>query len=124
MGCITQKSPKKLFTKDDLLELQKHFEELHEKRVKILKWMEGGIECSTKIPNRTKLKWKNTEGTEQPLYWQEAWGREQQLVQHPSLIDSRNSKLSCITLIDENLRLPSEKEIELFWSEFHTNNTL
>ncbi|UJR27177.1 hypothetical protein I4U23_008473 [Adineta vaga] len=119
MGCTTLKSSKTFFTKTDLIELQKHPEELHEKRIKILKWMEDNIECQIKSNNNySKIKSKIIQENIQLLYWQEAWEREQQLVQHPSLMDLSNSKISCITLIDENLRLPTDQEVDVFWKNF------
>jgi hypothetical protein len=118
MGCATQKSSKALFSKADLIELQKHPEELHEKRMKILRWMEDDVEFQLKNNTYPKSNSKKIEENEQLLSWQEAWAREQELVQHPSMIDTCQSKISCITLINENLRLPRADEVTAFWSDF------
>ncbi|CAF1303694.1 unnamed protein product, partial [Adineta steineri] len=65
-----------------------------------------------------KVNWKNIKENVQLTYWQEAWEREQELVKHPSMVDSCESKISCITMIDENLRVLCDEEIETFWKDF------
>jgi hypothetical protein len=118
MGCGTHKSSKIFFNKSDLIELQKYPEELHEKRIKILKWMEDDLESKTKMNDYKKINWKNIKENEQLTYWQEAWQREIELVKHPSMVDSCESKIPCITLIDENLRLLCNEEVDTFWKDF------
>jgi hypothetical protein len=125
MGCGTNKSPKTFLNKADLIELQKYPEELHEKRMKILKWMEDDVGFKSKMNDSNKINWKHIKENEQLSYWQEAWQREQELVQHPSMVDSCESKMSCITLIDENLRILCNEDVETFWRDFEqTKNTL
>ncbi|CAF1354400.1 unnamed protein product [Adineta steineri] len=118
MGCATHKLPKQLFNKADLIELQKYSDELHEKRIKILKWMEDDLELKSPMNDYKKINWKNIKENEQLTYWQEAWEREQELVKHPSMVDSCESKISCITMIDENLRVLCDEEVETFWKDF------
>ncbi|CAF4720342.1 unnamed protein product, partial [Rotaria socialis] len=96
MGCGFYKASKALLKREDLIELQKYPEELHEKRIKILQWMENDLGLKTKSIDRKKIK-----ENEQLVYWQEAWQREQELVKHPSMVDSCESKMPCITLIDD-----------------------
>ncbi|CAF1393097.1 unnamed protein product [Adineta steineri] len=118
MGCATHKLPKQLFNKADLIELQKYSDELHEKRIKILKWMEDDLEVKSPMNDYKKIYWKNIKENVQLTYWQEAWEREQELVKHPSMVESCESKISCITMIDENLRVLCDEEIETFWKDF------
>ncbi len=119
MGCGTHKSSKIFLNKTDLIELQKYPEELHEKRIKILKWMEDGLGLKTKMNDYSnKINWKNIKESEQLLYWQEAWQREQELVKHPSMVDLCESKMSCITSINENLQLLCNEDVEKFWKDF------
>lgn len=121
MGCATAKPSKALFTKADLLALQKHSDDFNEKRMKILKWLEGDVDFHEKIKlHPAGSTTKMLEETVQPLYWQEAWSREQELVQHPSLLDVCEPKVSCITLIDENLRLPPADDVTRFWRDLES----
>jgi len=120
MGCATQKSSKQFLNKADLIELQKYPEELHEKRIKILKWMEDDLGIKPTMKNS-----KNLKENEQLSYWQEEWQREQELIKHPSMIDSCESRMPCITLIDDNRRVLCNEELETFWKDFekkHVSN--
>ncbi|CAF0937960.1 unnamed protein product [Rotaria sp. Silwood1] len=118
MGCTIHKSSKTLLKKEDLIELQKYPEELHEKHIKILQWMENDLELKTKLNDYNKINWKKIKDNEQLSYWQEAWQREQELVKHPSMVDSCESKMPCITLIDENLRVLCDENVDTFWRDF------
>ncbi|CAF0799953.1 unnamed protein product [Rotaria sordida] len=120
MGCMFHKSSKILLKKADLIELQKYPEELHEKHIKILQWMENDL----KLNNYNKINWKKIKENEQLSYWQEAWQREQELVKHPSMIDSCESKMPCITLIDENLRILCDEKVDTFWNDFDKTDVL
>jgi hypothetical protein len=122
MGCGAHKSSKKFLNKADLIELQKYPEELHEKRIKILKWMEDDMGLKTAINEYDKINWKKLKENEQLSNWQEGWHREQELVKHPSLIDSCESKMPCITLIDEDLRLLCDNDAENFWKDLEQTN--
>ncbi|CAF1403696.1 unnamed protein product [Rotaria sp. Silwood1] len=118
MGCTIHKSSKTLLKKEDLIELQKYPEELHEKHIKILQWMENDLELKTQLNDYNKINWKKIKDNEQLSYWQEAWQREQELVKHPSMVDSCESKMPCITLIDENLRVLCDENVDTFWRDF------
>ncbi|CAF3312024.1 unnamed protein product [Rotaria socialis] len=117
MGCGFYKASKALLKREDLIELQKYPEELHEKRIKILQWMENDLGLKTKSIDRKKIK-----ENEQLVYWQEAWQREQELVKHPSMVDSCESKMPCITLIDDNFPVLCNEENERFWEDIETIN--
>jgi hypothetical protein len=73
--------------------------------------MEDDLKLKTKMNDYNKINLKNIKENEQLLYWQEAWQREIELVKHPSMVDSCESKIYCITLIDENLRLLCDDEV-------------
>ncbi|CAF2622636.1 unnamed protein product [Rotaria sp. Silwood2] len=122
MGCAIHKSSKILLKKTDLIELQKYPEELNEKRIKILQWMENDLELKTKLNDYNKINWKKIKENEQLSSWQEAWQREQELVKHPSMVDSCESKMPCITLIDENLRLLCDEKVDIFWKDFEKSD--
>ena len=55
-------------------------------------------------------------------HWQEAWLREQELVAHPSRIDLCESKMICITMVDEKLRLSCDDDTDTAtsWNELES----
>ena len=120
MGCGIHKSSKISLKKTDLIELQKHSQELNEKHMRILRWMENDLGLMTKINDHKKTNSKTIRENEPLSYWEEEWQREQELVKHPSMIDSCESKMPCITLIDENLQLGCHEDMDIFWKNLET----
>lgn len=123
MGCVSSKSTK-LLTKTELIELQNHSDELQEKRMKILQWMEKEERPSRKTHEYKHIHRKDLIERETLNHWEEAWIREQELIAHPSRIDLCESKIHCITMADENLRIlcndddDDDNDTENFWTEF------
>ena len=100
MGCGMFKSSHKLPSRADIAELEKHPEEVQSKRMKILQWMKD--DPGRKIQHAHGKT--NREESAVPA-WHEAWRREQELVAHPSRIDSYDSKILCLTLLERDLRV-------------------
>lgn len=100
MGCGMCKSSHTMPSRANIAELEKYSEELQSKRMKILQWMKDD-------PGRRieHTRARMTSGEPVLPGWHEAWRREQELVAHPSRIDSCDSKVLCLTLLDDDLRI-------------------
>lgn len=124
--CVDSSKSKKVLKRTDLIELQKHRDELQEKRLKILQWMEEEERPEKKNNEYKRVNWKHLIEMESLNHWDEAWLREKELVEHPSRVDSCESKIHCITMADENLRLlcDDNDDTESFWTEFQTMEQL
>ncbi|CAF0744667.1 unnamed protein product [Didymodactylos carnosus] len=83
--CATNKTPAYL-DKTSLIELQKHVDELNEKRVNILKWMEDNLDKKGTVNEYKNFNVKTLKEEQQRSNWLEAWEREKELVAHPSLV--------------------------------------
>jgi hypothetical protein len=106
MGCGLFKSSQKVPSRADIAVLETYPEELQSKRMKILQWMKDD-------PGR-KIKHRHAKVIREELAapgWHEAWRREQELVAHPSRIDSYDSKILCLTLLNDDLRVLCPEEL-------------
>ena len=55
---------KHFLNKVDLIELQKYSNEINEKHIKILKWMEDDLGLKTNMNDFNKINWKNIKENE------------------------------------------------------------
>jgi hypothetical protein len=118
MGCGMHRLSSKILSKADIIELKKHGNEFHGKRLQILEWMEESVQSKQRTNDNRKIHRRAMEEMQTCNHWQEAWQREQELVAHPSRISSCESKLLCITTIDGNRRYLCENDVDNVWRDF------